>query len=105
MNFRVLPEANREVTEALGWFAERHRYRAVGLLWSMWLDGLELIKENPRRYPRAEDNPTPYEIRNYILPKYGYRIVYQIEGSDHVILSLCRGQRRTAHWLDRVRLP
>jgi hypothetical protein len=105
VNFRVLPEANGEVTEALGWFAERHRFRALGLLWSMWLDGLDRIEANPRMYPRAEDNSTPYEIRNFILPNYGYRIVYQIQGNDLVVLSLCRGQRRSAHWLDRVQTP
>lgn len=102
MNFRVLPEANGELTEAMSWFVDRLRFRAMGRLWSMWLEGLDRIAAHPRMYPPAEDNRTPFEIRNYILPAYGYRIVYQLHGNDLAILSLCRGQRRAAHWLDRI---
>ncbi len=105
MNFRVLPAANGEVTEALAWYVRRFQFRAVARLWAMWLDGQNRIAANPRMYPLAEDNPSAFEIRNYILPRYGYRIVYQLHANEIVVSSFSRGQRRSAHWLARVESP
>jgi hypothetical protein len=76
MIYRVLHEAHAEVAEAFVRLVVKKRYEVARRLWGMWEKGQDAIEADPKRYPRTEDGPPHLEIRNYILPKYGYRIVY-----------------------------
>ncbi|HET6574819.1 MAG TPA: hypothetical protein VFG68_14535 [Fimbriiglobus sp.] len=55
MSFRVLPEANADVGEALVWLSGKRRYRGVTDLWSEWQTGLTAIEAAPQLYPLAAD--------------------------------------------------
>ena len=102
MIYRVLHEAHAEAAEAFVWLIVKKRYDVARKLWAMWQKGQDAIEANPRRYPRTEDGPLPLETRNYILPRYGYRIVYQITRTEVVVLSFCRSRRRPDHWQKRI---
>jgi hypothetical protein len=102
VNYRVLTEAHGEAMEAVVWMVVHKRYDVARKLWRMWSAGQDAIQANPRRYPKAEDGTKKWEVRNYILPKYGYRIVYQLTSEEIVVLAFCRGRRRPAYWAERI---
>ena len=102
MSFRIDPRANGDVTDAVSWFIQYQRYTVAGRLWRYWLEALDKIEANPQRYPPADDAPTGREVRNYILPRYGYRVVYEVAGPDVTIVALSHGRRRGRHWLPRL---
>ena len=102
MNLRVHREANLEVTEALSWYIRMNRHEVAGRLYRLWELGLEAIVDSPLMYPLAEDQPDQVECRNYLLPRYGYRIVYQVAQAEIYVVSFARGRRRPGHWHDRL---
>ena len=101
MNTIVRPEANGDVTEALVWLIQKRRHRVAAQLWQFWNDGLDAIENRPLMYPLAEDRPRGRDVRNYWLPRYGYRIVYVVNSTEIVVLAFARGQRRAGHWSNR----
>ena len=102
MNLRVHREANLEVIEALSWLVRKQRPEVAGRLYRLWLAALEAILDSPLTYPLAEDQPERAECRNYLLPKYGYRIVYQFRPEELYVVSFARGRRKPGHWHGRL---
>jgi plasmid stabilization system protein ParE len=102
MTLRVHPEANADVTEALAWLIRRHRPNVAGRLWRLWLSGLDAIEADPGRYAIADDAPTGRNVRNYLLPRYGYRILYEVMTTEVIVLAFARGRRRQGHWRARL---
>jgi plasmid stabilization system protein ParE len=103
MKLRVQPEANGDVTEAMSWFVRQHRFEVAGRLWRLWNAGLDAIEISPWTYPMVEDWPTiDPSIRNYLLPKYGYRIIYRVKDEDVLVVAFGRGRRKPGHWIDRL---
>ena len=78
MSLRIHPLANEEMSEAFSWLIQKGRPEVAGRLFRLWLAGLEAIEEFPMRYPLAEDQPKLWEYRSYLLPSYGYRIIYEV---------------------------
>lgn len=102
MNLYVLPEAHGDMSEALIWLVGKRRYGAIRTLWQGWQTGLDAIIANPRMYSLAEDAPAGVEVRNYLLPRSQYRIVYLVRSSDLVVIALTRGRRQQELWLSRL---
>jgi|GEM_PF-6981927 len=88
--------------EALTWLVKRHRYEVAGRLNLLWEAGLERIQFQPRAYPVVDDPVGEREIRNFLLPRYGYRIVYELAGDELHVLAFARGRRNSGHWHDRI---
>lgn len=105
MILRVHPETNAELMEALVWLIRRHRYEVAGRLNRLWLAGLDAIQANPQMYPMVDDSIGESEIRNFLLPRFGYRIVYEVTAGEVYVLSFARGRRRPGHWHNRVSHP
>ena len=102
MSLRIHPLANEEMSEAFSWLIQKGRPEVAGRLFRLWLAGLEAIEEFPMRYPLAEDQPKLWEYRSYLLPSYGYRIIYEVRRDTVFVVSFARGRRRPGHWHDRL---
>jgi plasmid stabilization system protein ParE len=102
MTLRVHPEANADLTEALAWLIHKHRPNVAGRLWRLWHSGLDALEADPGRYALADDAPAGRDIRSYLLPRYGYRIVYQVTTTEVIVLAFARGRRRLGHWQSRL---
>jgi plasmid stabilization system protein ParE len=102
MNVHVQPVANGDVTDALAWYVRHRRYRATGRLWALWRAGLDAIQANPRLYSPADDAPAGREVRIYLLPRYGYYIVYEVKATEVLVLAFAHVRRQAVHWQDRL---
>ena len=104
MNLRVLAGANADVTEALTWLATRRRYGVLRSLWLAWLAAQDAIEAAPRLYPPAEDPGLPdgIEVRNYLVIRHGYRVVYAVAADEVVVVAFARTRRSSEHWLSRL---
>ena len=84
------------------WLSGKRRYRGVTDLWSEWQTGLTAIEAAPQLYPLAADAPAGREVRTYPTRRHGYLIVYEVRGSDVVIVAFARARRRSSTWLGRL---
>jgi len=102
MKLRVHREANLEVTEALSRLIGMQRPEVAGRLYRLWRSRSRGNRWLTVMYPLAEDRPEHVECRNYLFPKYGYRIVYQLTTECLYVISFARGRRKPGHWLGRL---
>ncbi|MFO0806467.1 MAG: type II toxin-antitoxin system RelE/ParE family toxin [Gemmataceae bacterium] len=105
MRLRVHREANGELMEALGWLVRRKRYEVARRLNQLWLAGLDAILDRPITYPMVEDPAREMVHRNYLIRRYGYRIIYEVCDDEIHVLAFARGRRNSGHWHDRVTNP
>jgi len=65
MKYRIHPEAELEAGEAADWYGEEDP--SLGIEFSrMYMDAVDEVLENPRRFPIAEDGLPSHECRNVI---------------------------------------
>lgn len=102
MRVRIHREANGELMEALGWLVQRGRYEVAGRLNQLWIAGLDSIQAYPLANPRVEDPVGTNDYRNYLIRRYGYRIIYELNDEDVHVLAFARCRRNSGHWHDRI---
>jgi mRNA-degrading endonuclease RelE of RelBE toxin-antitoxin system len=102
MKLRIHRGAQAEVMEALGWLVRQKRYEMLYALNQLWLQGLESILAHPLANPRVEDPVRDQEHRNYLIRRYGYRIIYEVNEDEIHVLAFARCRRNSGHWHDRI---
>ena len=65
----------------------------------------DTIEQFPQLYPLVEDGLPPHEVRNAVLDRFDYRIVYLVRPDEAVILTVTHTSRRPKHWHDRLDDP
>ena len=65
----------------------------------------EMLERLPQLYPLVEDDLPPHEIRNAILDRFDYRVIYLVRPNEVVILTVTHTSRRPEHWHDRLADP
>lgn len=73
-NFRMAPQALKDLQEALAWYEARSA-RAAGRFCSAVDDALDEISLHPTRFARWED-----PFRYYKLPGFPYNVLYHYDG-------------------------
>lgn len=72
-------------------------------------DAYERVRETLERFPQlfspVEDDVPPHEIRNAILERFDYRVVYLVRPDEAVILAVAHTDRRPGHWHRRLDDP
>ena len=96
MDIRFLSVANREVDDAVQWYEAR----AEGLSWE-FLDELDRAVRLVRRYPQAGIQIEP-EIRQFLLTRFPYSIIYGIDQKTIVVIAVAHQRRKPNYWADRI---
>lgn len=102
MNLIVLPLANADWMAALAWFVTRRRYREAGDLDAAIEAALSRIESSPRLYSPVVNAPAGYEVREYFISSYRYRVIYYLVGNDIRVLSITHARQRDRHWQSRL---
>lgn len=102
MNFIVQPPAYADWAAALAWFVVRRQYRHVGGLDSAIETALDRIEASPRLYSPVVNAPAGYEVREYYIPRYRYRVIYYIAGNDIRVIAITHARQHDRHWQSRL---
>lgn len=63
------------------------------------------IRQFPQIYSLADDGLPPHEVRNAILERFDYRVVYLVRPDEVVLLTVAHTSRRPEHWHRRLADP
>ena len=65
----------------------------------------ETLERFPQLYPPAEDGLQPHEVRNAVMDRFDYRVIYLVRPDEAVILAVSHTSRRPYHWHRRLADP
>ena len=102
MNLIVQPPAYADWAAALTWFVVRQQYRQVGDLDAEIETALDRIEASPRLHSPVANAPAGYEVREYYIPRYRYRVIYYIAGNDIRVIAITHARRHDRHWQSRL---
>ncbi len=96
-------EARREAERAVEWTADNRSARDALRLVEALEQATDEIAARPRRYPTAEDAPDGAEVRNLILPRLPYRVVFLVRPEGVIVLAVAHTSREPGYWTERLR--
>ena len=91
------PEARTESIEAAIYYDSRSPGAGVGLLDALD-SALDLLLENPLAWP-----PVAHDVRQYILPRYPYAILYRLVQDQVYVVAFKHHARHDDYWKHRLR--
>lgn len=94
-----LAEALEEAEASARWYAERSPSAAVSF--DAELDAAELAISEQAEAWASFDHGT----RRYLLRRFPFSVVYQVEPSRVVIVAVAHAHRRPGYWKPRMRRP
>lgn len=100
MRVRLLTEAQAEAQEAARWYDEQQQGLGGEFLEAL-ARGLEAIEESPRACAKVETSQPSREVRRFLLPRFPYRVVYEVLADEVLVLAVAHVRRRPNYWKRR----
>ena len=89
------PGASDDYAAAYSWYHDRGTTLAANF--ETEVDrGVRLISQNPLRWPKFDN-----QRRRFIVRKFPYSIIYELQDEDVVVLAVAHGKRRPNYWQER----
>jgi plasmid stabilization system protein ParE len=66
------------------------------------LDAYKVIQRQPQSFGRVQFSPSGREIRQYILRRFPYSVVYEILPGRIAVLAIIHHSRGPGYWLRRL---
>lgn len=104
MTLVVRPAATADLIDALVWLAVRKKHRLIRELARSWDVALERIEEMPRRCSPLENAPPGYEFREYLIPRFRYRVIFRVLAAEVRVLAFVNARQDDRAWRDRITL-
>lgn len=101
MSVTFHPDARAEADDAADRYALRSVTRAVAFHAAL-IDAVFDIRTQPQLYATADDAPSGVEVRNYVLLRFPYRVVYTVDNADISIVAVAHLRRRPGYWHRRL---
>ena len=60
------------------------------------------VERFPQMYSLVDDDFPGYEVRNAIVERFHYRVIYLVRPDELVILAVAHTSRRPGHWHGRL---
>lgn len=95
-NLIFLPEAEKELAEAIDWYESRGKGIGAEFLRSFEAS-LSAISRNPLQFQAVEG-----EVRRALLRRFPYSIMYVVAGEDLLILACFHASRNPQRWRERT---
>ncbi len=96
MNVLLLDPAQRELDDAIAWYADQ----APGLGNAFLIETLKAI-HLIQRFPLAW-HPLSPNARRCRLNRFPYCVVYGLEGDDLIVIAIAHQHRKPDYWRDRM---
>lgn len=88
-------EAEAEVLQALGWYAERSPMAARAFVQELNYV-ISLAFRSPDTWPRCYEN-----TRHIVFPRFPFDLVFRLRDETIEIVAVAHQRRRPAYWSDR----
>jgi plasmid stabilization system protein ParE len=97
MNFRILPEANAELREAVAFLLKKSPGAAQRLKDRIG-NSLAEIQENPYLCAVIDKN----DLRRKLVKKSEYSILYTVDLFEILVIAIMHQKREPGYWRDRL---
>ena len=101
MTTRVLDAAEADLVAAHR-FLEGERSGLGARLLADYRAALENVERFPKMYSPVEDELSGRELRNVILERLKYRIVYEVRPTEVLVVAVLSTRQRPNSWHDRL---
>ena len=101
MKYRVLPEADAELVDAAGWYADRQFELGDGLI-AEASKALHVVRTTPESCSRLEYYDGPHDLRRSLLRRFPYAVVFLIRPAEIVVVAIAHTHRQPLYWIDRL---
>ncbi len=101
MRIRALQPAKTDLDQAAA-HLERERFGAGERLLAAYFAVGENLERFPQMYSLVDDDFPGYEVRNAIIERFHYRVIYLVRPDELVILAVAHTSRRPGHWHGRL---
>ncbi|MBI5936261.1 MAG: type II toxin-antitoxin system RelE/ParE family toxin [Betaproteobacteria bacterium] len=96
MKVRYLPDALRELQEAVAYYHARNPVVARRFA-DMARMGERLVSEFPEASPKLDES-----LRVHRVPKFPYSLIYRSDVGEILIVAVAHHSRRPAYWANRL---
>jgi plasmid stabilization system protein ParE len=104
MKVRALQAATDDLKSAAD-YLEAARSGTGGRLIAAYREVVRQLRIFPQLFSLVEDDFPPHEVRNAILERFYYRVIYLVKPDEAVILAVTHTSRRPEHWHGRPADP
>jgi toxin ParE1/3/4 len=100
VRLRILVEAEEEAQQAARWYEERQG--GLGQDFLNALSGaLQAIEQEPQRFAPVETIRSRREVRQYLLERFSYAVIYEVRVEEVLVLAVAHVRRRPNYWKRR----
>lgn len=103
MNFRVLFAAEQETLDAARYY-ERNQSKLGRRFLSHVAAAYKEIQANPRLFPSHSLSDASTEVRQFLLPKFPFLVVYWIRESELLVVAVANTSKQPDYWSDRLKM-
>lgn len=89
----IAPPAEREITEAIQWYATKS-LPAANTFRNLIFDSIALIANSPLSWAKVSERG----IRRFVLPRYPYTLFFHVAGSTVTIVAVTHHHRAPTDW-------
>jgi plasmid stabilization system protein ParE len=94
--YKLHPEAQREIEETYVWYSRRSLDTAIGFLTEID-HALDVVVKNPNRWPEYL-----YKTHRYLVADFPFSIVYLDDPDAVKIIAVAHHKRRPGYWKGRL---
>lgn len=101
MKVRALPSAREDLREAGRRLDREHRGFGSRLI-KEYRKAVAAIRATPRQHSPTEDGLEDCETREFFIALFNYRVIFTIEGTEAIILTVIHAARPPGLWVPRL---
>jgi hypothetical protein len=100
VKLRLLAQAEEEAEQAAHWYEDRKDGLGFDFLDAL-TRGLEKIEQNPQSYALTETLQATREVRQFLLGRFPFAIIYELRSDEVLVLAIAHVRRRPDYWKRR----
>jgi plasmid stabilization system protein ParE len=101
MSLEYHPGANRDAQQAISEY-ERDDPVVAAEFTEALLEAEADIERHPLRYALADDAPVGFEVRERVVRRFPFRILYLTDSAGVLMLAVAHHHRRPGYWHERL---
>jgi plasmid stabilization system protein ParE len=101
MSLEYHPGANQDAQQAISRY-ERDDPVAAAEFTEALLEAEADIVRSPLKYALADDAPAGFEVRERVVRRFPYRMLYLVDSAGVLLLAVAHHHRRPDYWHERL---